>query len=286
MAMQLCVLGSGSGGNCSLLTLRGSNGDPDAHRHILIDAGLSPRQTRRRLNGTGVSLDDISDLFITHFDTDHFHAGWTRVVQRNDLRVHTHLRQRSDALKAGLTGRDLCLTQSGLELDNGATVETVLLAHDDVGTVGYVIEHCGTRLGFATDLGRVPSVLLDRFAGLHGLAIESNYDRSMQVASSRPAFLKRRIMGGMGHLSNEQSFKAVQHIADQSDLEHLVLLHLSRQCNDPSVIKQLYHARAPHLLSALTISNQFAPTPMLKIAPPAPKQAVIETLAGEQSLLF
>jgi len=284
--MRLCVLGSGSVGNCSLVTLHGCKGHSDEPRHLLIDTGLSPRQTRKRLAGTGITLHDINDVLITHFDTDHFHPGWVRVIEKNPIRVHTHRRQQSDALKAGLTGRNLFFTEDGFELEGGTSVETMLLAHDDVGTVGYVIEHDGTRLGYATDLGRVPNVLLDRFINLHGLAIESNYDRAMQVASNRPAFLKRRIMGGMGHLSNKQSFQAAQHIAQQSDLSHLVLLHLSRQCNDPTIIKRLYHEQSPDMLNTLTISNQFTPTPVLKVSRNGQTHPIIESFAGEQSLLF
>ena len=124
-------------------------------------------------------------------------------------------------------------------------VDPVLLAHDTLGSVGYVLDACGVRIGFATDLGRVPRLLLDRFVNLDVVLFESNYDRTMQIRSDRPAYLKRRIMGGAGHLSNEQSFEAVRRIAARSKLSHIVLLHLSRQCNDPAIISHHYaqHAR-------------------------------------------
>ena len=72
-------------------------------------------------------------------------------------------------------------------------------------------------------------------------------------------------MGGAGHLSNEQSLDAVLEIAARSTLSHVVPLHLSRQCNSPTIVKRLYARRAPHLLDALTISSQRTPTPMLHV---------------------
>jgi hypothetical protein len=85
--------------------------------------------------------------------------------------------------------------------------------------------------------------------------------------------LKRRIMGGLGHLSNEQSLEAVLDIAGRCDLGHVVLLHLSRQCNDPTIVRDLYAQRAPDLLGRLTITNQYEPTPVLHVGPRAGRAA-------------
>ncbi len=150
-------------------------------------------------------------------------------------------------------------------LGDRTCIETTPLPHDDLATAGFLICHGGVRLGFATDVGRVPAALLELFTDLDALAVESSYDRAMQQASNRPAFLKRRIMGGLGHLSNEQALEAVLAMTGGRSLQQLVLLHLSRQCNDPQLVKRLYATEAPHLLGCLTISNQFAPTPMLHV---------------------
>ena len=93
-------------------------------------------------------------------------------------------------------------------------------------------------------------------------------------ASARPADLKRRIMGGLGHLSNEQALDAVIHIAGRGALRHIALLHLSRQCNDPAIVRSLFARRAPNLLGRLTITNQHQPTPLLHVGrPPPPPRA-------------
>ena len=261
MSLSFCILGSGSKGNCTIMSMR-SNG---AERHALIDCGLSPRATQKRLAPLGLTLDDVADILVTHLDWDHFYGSWATQLQRRDITVHLHRRHRNRALTLGLDARCWKLFDGPFELDGGAAIEPLLFAHDALGAVGFVIEHGGVRLGHATDLGRVPELLLERFVNLHALSIESNYDRDMQLSSNRPAFLKRRIMGGAGHLSNEQALRAVTHIAGTSSLQHVAPLHLSEQCNDPRIVKKLYAERAPELLDRLTISSQREPTPQLRV---------------------
>lgn len=113
-------------------------------------------------------------------------------------------------------------------------------------------------LGYATDLGHVPARLTTLMAEVDVLAIESNYCPRMQAASSRPEFLKRRIMGGSGHLSNQQCAAAVEAIRPR---EHVVLLHLSRECNQPSLAAE-HHAGADY---AITIASPDTPTRWVRV---------------------
>jgi len=260
MSLSFCVLGSGSKGNCTLLAL---NAEDDT-RLALVDCGLSPKQTRLRLATLGVKIEQVSDVLLTHLDTDHYNPNWSRVVTAHQMTVHVHRRHRNRALASGLTGHVMELFEEPFALGD-ASIEPVLFAHDSLGTSGFVIEHAGARLGWATDLGRVPRNLLERFTNLHALAIESNYDPELQLNSPRPRFLKQRIMGGSGHLSNEESFRATVHVADQSTLDHVVTLHLSQQCNEPRLVKRMYAEQAPHLLDKLTITSQQHPTPVLHV---------------------
>lgn len=282
MPLSMCVLGSGSGGNCTLLTLKGSGGS----RHVLIDCGLSMKETRRRLAPLGVELADIDDILLTHLDGDHFSPPWVNILEKFQITLHVHQRHRTSVLRSGVPGSHLSIFNGTLDLDEHTTVESVLFAHDSLGTVGFIFEHQGRRLGFATDLGRVPDILYDRFQGLHALAFESNYDRDMQVNSHRPPFLKQRIMGGSGHLSNDQSFEAVTRIAATSKLSHIVLLHLSRQCNDPRLITRHYAKHAPELLDRLTITNQFEPTPILRVHRKGQKGKHVAIRPGQQLGMF
>ncbi|MCA9295442.1 MAG: MBL fold metallo-hydrolase [Phycisphaerales bacterium] len=267
MSLSFCVLGSGSRGNATLVT-RAHGGRV---RHALIDCGLSRRETNRRLAHHGLSIDDIDDVLLTHCDRDHYDPAWGRSAVQLKIRIHLHHRQRARALREGLDGRALHMFEESFELDEHTRIDAVSFAHDDLGTTGFVIDHAGARLGFATDLGAVPSSLYERFTDLHALALESNYDPDMQVASNRPMFLKRRIMGGRGHLSNMQALRAIRRIAGQSKLTHIALLHLSQECNDAELITALYRAEAPDLAHRLTITSQHEPSPVLTVTAPEPE---------------
>ena len=247
----LCVLASGSSGNCTLLRLR--DGAGRWSRSILIDAGLSPTRTRRLLAERGVSLDRVDDIVLTHLDADHFHPGWRRVRDcRATLRLHRRHVAREQR-RGSLLARNEPFDAPG-EIAPGLTLEPRLVAHDDLGVAALRFTMpCGGSLGFATDLGRATGELVDHLAGVDVLAIESNYCPRMQEASGRPAFLKQRIMGGKGHLSNAECAEAVRRIGPAS---HVVLLHLSRQCNTPELASGP-HAGAPY---GLTVSGQFEPT--------------------------
>jgi phosphoribosyl 1,2-cyclic phosphodiesterase len=286
------VLASGSGGNCTAVFLceQAKAGELSRRRLFLIDVGISPRRTAAALADLGAGIDDVEAIVLTHFDTDHFYPGWLKVIARRNggerpLRICVHRRHRNVAWRSGLTARETELYEDELGLPCGATAEPVLLAHDDVGSVGFVIEHGGHRLGYATDLGAVPKTLLDRFVNLHALCIESNYDRTMQEESARPIFLKRRIMDGRGHLSNEQALEAAREIERKSRLGHIALLHLSRECNCPEKVRGLWKRSMPHALPRLTITSQTAATPLLGVtrAESGARGAIVEV---KQGLLF
>ncbi len=254
--LRLCVLGSGSSGNCAVVSLGDSA--------VLIDAGFGPRATAKRLQNTGLTLGDVKAICLTHADRDHFNPTWLATLVRQRINVYVHSRHiyslyRIDGARqlhrAGLLHT---IDNRSFEPIVGLRAHTVSLPHDSTGTEGYLLEADGGRIGYATDLGRVPDEMISRFVGVDLLAIESNYDPQMQRASGRPAMLKRRITGGHGHLSNEQAFEAVCRIVDRCPRggpAHVVLLHLSRQCNDPSLVRQLF-ARDSRLVDRLRLVKQ------------------------------
>jgi len=264
MTMRFCVLGSGSSGNCTVLVL----GSGERRRVLLIDAGFSPQRTKRLLWPLKLRLDDVHAILVTHFDLDHFHPGWVRLLPRLKLSIHAHRRHRSRPVRAGIGGRHLQLFEDEVHVRGiDASIRGLLLAHDDLGSVGYDIEHDGARLALATDLGRVTGPLLELFDGADALALESNYDPGLQRASGRPAFVQQRITGGLGHLSNDQALEAALRIDRRGGLQQLALLHLSRQCNCPDLVRGLWAERAPHLAGRLTITAQDEPSAMLHVEP-------------------
>ena len=146
----------------------------------------------------------------------------------------------------------------------------------------------GYRVGFATDLGQVPEELIEQFCGVDLLALESNYDPVMEQNSDRPFYLKQRIMGGHGHLSNEQAFAAVRAILDRTTAKlgadrlprHIVLLHRSRQCNCPKLVQRLF-ASDPRIAPVLTLSHQHERTAWLNARRPRAQQVEQLALAWE-----
>lgn len=258
LTAELCVLASGSSGNCSVLTLSRAG----VRRACLIDLGLSPKRTVRLLGELGLGLHHIDDAVVTHLDTDHFNPSWARALPRHTT-LHVHAGHAEDCPHFGLFGLQAATFTDGFTLRDGTPVRSLLAAHDNHGVATLRFQIPGGCLGFATDLGRVTDPIVDHLAGVEVLAIESNYCPVMQENSGRPIFLKRRIMGGSGHLSNHEAVEAVQRIAPRS---HVVLLHLSRQCNDPALVASL-HERVPY---GLTITSQERPTGWVRIGPSVP----------------
>jgi len=265
MSLDLCILASGSAGNCSVVrTPRGV---------LLIDAGIGPRTAARHMAGLGLSLDGIAGVCVTHLDSDHLSGNFLAWLCRRGIPIFCH-RDKLSTLEQVARRRTILLRNvhgfgdEPFEPVDGLAVEPVAVNHDAEGAHAFLLEMRGQRIGFATDLGRVPPTLIDRFCdrgGLDVLAIESNYCPQMQMSSTRPVFLKRRIMGGYGHLSNQQAFDAVRRTMDRQLSEgnglpgSIVLLHRSRDCNCPAKMTELF-SRDRRIPRRLVLAEQHRPT--------------------------
>jgi phosphoribosyl 1,2-cyclic phosphodiesterase len=295
MSLELCVLGSGSSGNSTVV--RGPWGA------FLIDAGFGPRTTAQRLSGTGVELAHLQAMVLTHLDHDHFNANWYQTVLKNGIRVYCaqqHVRGLVNSREAQYAQEQLRAKRvphtpiqelvfgfsedAPFEPVQGIHMEALGLAHDQEGSHGFLLECDGYRVGFATDLGHVPDELIARFCGVDVLALEANYDHEMEQHSSRPWFLKNRIMGGSGHLSNDQSLAAVQAILDTTLAtcgpdrlpRHIVLLHRSRECNCPQLLRKLF-SKDTRIAQVLTLADQHERTGWLSVR--RPRALVVQQLA-------
>jgi phosphoribosyl 1,2-cyclic phosphodiesterase len=279
MSIEVCVLASGSSGNCTVMRTPAGV--------VLIDAGIGPRTTAKRLNGTGVFLRDIRAICLTHLDSDHFRPSWLGTILNHDIKVFCH-RSRVDDVLEQLDHDAAEKLVAGFDGDPfqpvaGLACRAISLAHDRTGSHGFIFDGFHCRIGWATDLGRVPRELVERFVSLDLLALESNYDPEMQLSSARPWFLKNRIMGGAGHLSNEQAYDTIRRILDRCERQrrrlpnHIVLLHRSRECNCPKLLRKLF-GRDERIASRLTLTDQFHRSPWLRIRPTPP-------LVGEQLAL-
>lgn len=228
MALEYCVLASGSSGNC--LWVKGGGVE------ILLDLGLSLRTLRQRLSDIGRDVKDIEAVFCTHFHGDH--AGGAAVFSRKiggqiyaTLPTQHGLRGVVPELLRGLPER------GAVTLGKGLTVKTMPTPHDAPGSVSLVVTDGETSVGLVTDLGRATDGLVHHLSGLDGLVLEMNHDPKMVEDGPYPHHLKRRVLGDWGHLSNAQGAALLRKVAHRG-LQHVTLAHLSGTNNTPELAKR------------------------------------------------
>lgn len=270
--LRLCVLASGSSGNCSVLVASSGHGQA----FWLIDAGLSMKRTRRLLAEVGLGDALPRGIILTHLDDDHANPSVLDGFG-DEVPVYLHRRHIRRAEREGRLFRRTEVLDSRADLGNGCTL-CVRMAHHDIdgsAALRFSMEigaGC-CELGYATDVGRPTAELIDHLSGVDVLAIESNYCPRMQESASRPELVKARVTGGNGHLSNQQCIRVVRAIAPQ---HHVVLLHLSRQCNTPE-LAAVEHVGSTYQLS---LSSQHEPTGWIRadLRPPGPARVQAQTL--------
>ncbi len=227
MAMRLCVLGSSSSGNCTYV---GSD-----TTGVLIDAGLSGRETARRLAEIGVAMESIHAICLTHEHTDHtsglsaLHRGGRVALYANSGTVEG-IQARGAA--GGLQWQ-VFSTGSAFVIGD-LTLEPFSVPHDAYDPVGFVIGYAGLRVGVVTDMGMVTGLIRERLRRCCALVVESNHDERLLKDAERPWRLKQRIFGRQGHLSNTHAAELVAEIAGES-LAVVYLAHLSQDCNRPEL---------------------------------------------------
>lgn len=226
--LRLSILGSGSSGNCAVV----STGDTT----LLLDAGLSARQIQLRLEAAGFSLDAVDGILLTHEHGDHT-RGLEILCRKHALPLFcTALTQESLAGCVGFRSQPQWrIMQSGCAFEyRDLRIESFSVPHDAVDPVGFVIEDRESRLGVLSDVGCITKLIVDRLSAAHSLFVEANYDAQLLEADTkRPWATKQRISSRHGHLSNDQAAGLIEAVAHEH-LHHIVLGHLSEDCNDPN----------------------------------------------------
>ena len=257
--MKFCVLASGSSGNACYV-------ETDNAR-VLIDAGLSGREIERRLELVEKDASKLTALIVTHEHSDHI-KGAGVLSRRYDVPIYMNRKTFESGRHA--LGKKLRaeIIQTGrlLEIED-LKVETFTKCHDAADPVGLVLSLNGVRLGVVTDLGKSTRLVEDRLQGCHGLVIEFNHDPEMLDTGPYPLYLKQRIKGRDGHLSNEQGGDLLRKICHQN-LEKVVLAHLSEQNNHP----EKAHQQAVEVLvqcgldqTDIWVSRQDEPGPVFEL---------------------
>jgi phosphoribosyl 1,2-cyclic phosphodiesterase len=229
--VTVSVLGSGSRGNATFIKTE--------QVRLLIDAGMSRKETARRLESIGEDPDGIDAIFITHEHNDHA-AGLKTLMK--DLPVRAHCTYGAiRALKTGeyeLNGSQFVPVTPGTWLKIGdAEILPFRVPHDAAEPVAYSVICGGVKITQLTDVGYMPEFVADHLRGSHVLILESNHDLEMLRVGPYPWNLKQRLMGRYGHLSNAAVGKFIREQYD-GIAEEFFLAHLSSKNNHPELARR------------------------------------------------
>ena len=224
--MRFCPIASGSSGNCIYV-------GNDRHS-LLIDAGISGKRIEAGLGQIDRTGKDIDGILITHEHSDHI-KGIGILARRYEMPVYM-TQGTADALReitsVGKIPNDLIrVIKAGEDFEVGSLrVHPFTVSHDAAEPVGYRIASDGKSCAVATDMGIYTEDTVRELSGLSVLLLESNHDLHMLQAGRYPYYLKRRIMGEKGHLSNDDAGRLLCRVLHE-DMQKIYLGHLSRENN-------------------------------------------------------
>lgn len=235
MAVSVSVIASGSRGNCALVA--------SSSTRILVDAGLSGRETFKRLHGLSERTEEISAILITHEHSDHV-AGLQRLATKLNVPVFltegTHhawnRAMRDEEGKVPELPKSEHFSAGRSFQVGDIEVSPFTIPHDAADPVGFTFRVEGMKIGFATDLGYMPVSVRNHLRGCHVLVMESNHDVEMLRSGPYPWSVKQRVMSRVGHLSNDSLAEFFSNDYD-GVAEYVVLAHLSEQNNHPEVAR-------------------------------------------------
>jgi phosphoribosyl 1,2-cyclic phosphodiesterase len=235
--VRFASLGSGSKGNCLVAEAAGSR--------VLLDCGLAPRETARRLERLGLAPAEIHGILVTHEHDDHAGHAYAFAAQHG-IPVHlTHgTRRAQEAAGKSDAGVALNEIRGGEPFAVGAIrVEPFTVPHDAREPVQFVLGDGARRLGVLTDLGASTAHVEATLSGCDALVLETNHDLDLLWGGGYPKWLKERIAGPFGHLDNAASGRLLAAL-ERSRLKHVIAAHLSQQNNTA----QLARAALSHAL--------------------------------------
>jgi phosphoribosyl 1,2-cyclic phosphodiesterase len=265
MPVFIASLNSGSNGNCYYIG--------NEREAVLVDAGISCRETERRMARLGLSMQRVKAIFISHEHSDHI-RGLAVLAKKYRLPVYV---TDGTVHHCGAVPKELCYTlKSYLPVQIGSLEITAFPKHHDaVEPHSFMITNGGTRIGVFTDIGAPCEHLIRHFAQCHAVFLEANYDEDMLEQGRYPIYLKRRIRGGKGHLSNKQALEMfITHKPDY--MSHVLLAHLSKDNNNPEVVQQLFaqHAGDTHI----SVASRYEESPVYSINPVQVVGAEVDSL--------
>ncbi len=218
--LRICVLASGSSGNCIHVE--------SPTTALLVDAGLSAKKTLHRMGEANLDPEKLSAICVSHEHTDHV-AG-IRILSKK-LNLQLYANGGTASAVRGTKELDWNIFSDASPFTIGdIEILPFRLPHDAYAPVGFVLRHGEARIGIATDLGMPTELIRERLRNCQLVILEANHDKDMLRNSHRPWSLKQRILSRQGHLSNETAAELLADIAGDS-LQQVFLAHLSSDCN-------------------------------------------------------
>jgi len=233
MSLFVASLNSGSNGNCYYVG--------NEHEAVLVDVGISCRETETRMARLGLSMRKVKAIFISHEHSDHI-RGVTVLAKKYGIPVYIN---QLTLLHGGLRLDGLVedfIAEQSIQIGQ-LSITAFLKLHDAAHPHSFTIACGDVKVGVFTDLGAVCENLVQHFQQCHAAFLEANYDEEMLERGSYPYHLKRRIRGGKGHLSNKQALALFMDYKP-AYMSHLFLAHLSKDNNDPVLVHNLFNAHA------------------------------------------
>jgi phosphoribosyl 1,2-cyclic phosphodiesterase len=242
MSVFITSLNSGSNGNCYYV---GNNTEA-----VLVDVGISCRETERRMTRLGLSLLKVKAIFISHEHSDHI-RGVEVLSKKYKLPVYIT----SPTLKSGKLNIEKSLLRSYKAYQAIRVGDLSVFAfpklHDAADPYSFIVDCKGLKIGVFTDIGSSCEHVVRNFKLCHAIFLEANYDEKMLTEGNYPFYLKNRIRSDKGHLSNDQALDLfIKH--KPAHMSHVFLSHLSKDNNDPQLVHNLFakHAQQTNIIVA------------------------------------
>ncbi|MFO7936257.1 MAG: MBL fold metallo-hydrolase [Kiritimatiellia bacterium] len=246
--MEICILASGSKGNCIYINGGGTS--------LLIDAGLTARESLKRIGLARIPKEKIKSVLFTHDHSDHC-RGARVLAGKLDAELYAN-----EKTAAAMEVHDRKLADIEFNIFDSSSpfeigdlqIEPFTVPHDASDTVGFVLDDGSSRIGIVTDIGQITALAVNKLQNCDMVVLESNHDVEMLRQSQRPWSLIQRISGRSGHLSNEDAAELLVQAAS-SRLKSIVLAHLSEDCNTARLAREtVMNALAEIKFSSIPVS--------------------------------
>ena len=210
--LNFISFGSGSSGNCYFFY-----NDTD---NLMVDVGVGIRTLKKHFSNYGLSLSQIQNIIVTHDHADHIKS--VGCISKD---FHIPVYATATVIENGV-----------MQKLGNFNITSFHVPHDSMDCVGYQIEHEGMTIVLATDVGEITDEIRKAISVADYLIIEANHDEAMLMSGPYSAYLKQRVSGPNGHLSNKNCAKVIAEEASEK-LKHIWLCHLSEENNHPELAR-------------------------------------------------